>query len=228
MGPATRTDRTGVLSEDLFWFGEKMRQGYEGVAPNPEAALNLYKAAAATGFPQAYLRLGEMYERGFGTAVYVNEALETFKMAAERGEIVGYAARARLASRTKEDEKAEVLWRRFLEELAFADTHNLDVDEPATSIHAYLFSKLARSEQPTLFPVMMRYRSELIAYIQRYLEYATDERQLEVMQAMMDWVAETCRSMKHQQIELLTRPTLWHSNPLCFCYSEGTPHGFGS
>jgi TPR repeat protein len=131
-----------------------------------------------------------MYERGIGTAAHVNEAFDAYKTAAERGEIIGYAAMARSASRMNEDEKAEVIWRRFFEELAFSETHVLDVDEPATSIHAYIFSKLARSEQPTLFPVMMRYRSELVAYIQRYLEYASDERQLEVMQAMAEWVAE--------------------------------------
>jgi len=64
-----KAERGAALGEDLFWFGEKMRHGYEGVAPNPEAALNLYKAAAASGFPRAYLRIGEMYERGIGTAV---------------------------------------------------------------------------------------------------------------------------------------------------------------
>jgi hypothetical protein len=124
-GPVTKTDRTGVLSEDLFWFGEKMRQGYEGVAPNPEAALNLYKAAAASGFPRAYLRLGEMYERGIGTAVNPREALEAYQTATAKGEIVGYAAMARLASRTPQQEEAQLLWHRFFEELASADTHDL-------------------------------------------------------------------------------------------------------
>jgi hypothetical protein len=47
-----------------------------------------------------------------------NEALEAYKTATDRGEIIGYAAMARLASRTSEDEKAEVLWTRFFEELA--------------------------------------------------------------------------------------------------------------
>jgi hypothetical protein len=185
-----KAERGAALGEDLFWFGEKMRHGYEGVAPNPEAALNLYKAAAASGFPRAYLRIGEMYERGAGTVVDIREALEAYKAATEKGEFIGYAAMARLASRTTEDEKADVLWDRFFEELASADTHDLGPDEPATSIHAYIFSKLARSEQPTLFPVMIRYRSELVGYIQRYLEHATDERQLEVMQAMIEWVAK--------------------------------------
>ena len=97
---------------------------------------------------------------------------------------------ARLASRTTEDEKADVLWDRFFEELASADTHDLGPDEPATSIHAYIFSKLARSEQPTLFPVMVRYRSDLFAYMQRYLEHASDERQLEVMRSMVTWVTQ--------------------------------------
>jgi TPR repeat protein len=185
----SKTERSGVLSEDLFWFGEKMRHGYDGVAPNPEAALNLYKAAAATGFPHAYLRLGEMYERGIGTAVYLNEALDAYKTAAERGEIIGYAAMAGLASRTADHGKADILWTRFFEELAFAEAHDLGPDEPATSIHAYIFSKLARSEQPTLFPALVRYRSELIDYVQQYLEHASDERQLEVMHAMIDWLA---------------------------------------
>jgi TPR repeat protein len=67
----TTTGRGAALSKDLFWFAEKMRHGYEGVAPNPEAALNLYKAAAASGFPRAYLRIGKMYERGTGTVVDV-------------------------------------------------------------------------------------------------------------------------------------------------------------
>ena len=187
-----KAERGAALSEDLFWFAEKMRHGYEGVAPNPEAALNLYKAAAASGFPRAYLRIGEMYERGTGTVVDVREALEAYKMATDRGQIIGYAAMARLASRTSEDEKAEILWTRFFEELASAsaDTHDLGPDEPATSIHAYIFSKLARSEQPTLFPVMVRYRSELVAYMQRYLEHASDERQLEVMRSMVTWVTQ--------------------------------------
>jgi len=185
-----KAERGAALGEDLFWFGEKMRHGYEGVAPNPEAALNLYKAAAASGFPRAYLRIGEMYERGIGTAVDPRQAMEAYKTAKDRGEIIGYAAMARLASRTTEHQKAEFFWAYFFKELASADTHNLGPDEPATSIHAYLFSKLARSQQPTLFPAMMRYRSELIAYMQRYLEHASDERQLEVMQAMIQWAAK--------------------------------------
>ena len=68
----------------------------------------------------------------------VREALEAYKTATDRGEIIGYAAMARLASRTSEDEKAEILWTRFFEELAStsADTHDLGLDEPAMSIES--------------------------------------------------------------------------------------------
>src|SRR4051794_9701669 len=66
----------------------------------------------------------------------------------------------------------------------------LGVDEPAASIHSYLFSKLARFEMPRVFPAMQRHRLELIAYIQRYLEFASDAEQLDIMQAMIDWVKE--------------------------------------
>ena len=100
------------------------------------------------------------------------------------------SAIARLLSQSTQTSKADLVWRKFFSELAIADARDLEIDEPAASIHSYLFSKLARFEMPRVFPAMSRYRAELIAYMQRYLEHAFDAEQLDIMQSMQDWVKE--------------------------------------
>ena len=58
-----------ALAEGLFWCAEKLHYGYEGVKKNFEEALSLYRQAAELGYPRAFLRIGEMHERGLGTPV---------------------------------------------------------------------------------------------------------------------------------------------------------------
>jgi hypothetical protein len=87
-------------------------------------------------------------------------ALALYRKAAEAGEVTAYAAIARLVSRSTQASKADILWRKFFVELARVGDRELDIDEPAASIHSYLFSKLARFEMPRLFPAMKSYRTE--------------------------------------------------------------------
>jgi hypothetical protein len=37
---------------------------------------------------------------------------------------------------------------------------------------------------------MRRYRLELVAYLQRYLEHTSGDAQLDVAEAMMNWISE--------------------------------------
>src|SRR3954451_1402576 len=113
-----------------------------------------------------------------------------YRRAAEEGEITPYAAMAQLLGRTTQASKADLLWQKFFTELAAADDPDLGVDEPAASIHTYLFSKLAHFQDPNFFPVMNRYRAELIGYMQRALEHISDHEQLDIMRAMVAWVSE--------------------------------------
>ena len=57
------------MAEGLFWYAEKLHYGYEGVEKNFEEALRLYGQAAELGYPRAFLRIGEMHERGLGAPV---------------------------------------------------------------------------------------------------------------------------------------------------------------
>jgi TPR repeat protein len=186
----THNDGTNALAEGFFWMGEKLLFAYEKTLPNPEEALKVYKQAADLGLPRADLRIGQMLERGVGLVADPSQALAFYRKAADAGEIVAYAAIARLLSQSTQASKADLVWRKFFSELAKADARDLGIDEPAASIHSYLFSKLARFEMPRVFPAMSRYRAELIAYMQRYLEHAFDPEQLDIMQSMQDWVKE--------------------------------------
>jgi TPR repeat protein len=185
-----KIDTGTALAEGFFWMGEKWRYGYEGVEENPTEALKLYNHAADLGFPRAYLRIGEMLERGIGVEANLSKAFAFYDKAAAAGEITAFAAMARLVSRTKQAPKAEILWKKYFAELARAGDVDLGPDEPASSIHSYLFSKLAAFEMPRVYAPMKHHREELIAFMQEYLEVASDPEQLDVMDAMMEWVKE--------------------------------------
>jgi TPR repeat protein len=92
-----------ALAEGLFWMAEKLRFGFEDTIPDPQEALKLYKQAADLNFPRANLRMGEMLERGMGVAADPCNAFALYQKAASAGEIVAYAAMARLLSTTLVD-----------------------------------------------------------------------------------------------------------------------------
>src|SRR4051812_28018921 len=179
------TDTPNALAEGLFWMAEKLRYGYEDVEVNPAQALRLYQQVADLGFGRAHLRIGEMHERGIGVPKDAAEGFAAYRRAAEEGEITAYAAMARLLGRTTQAPKADLIWQKFFEELAAASDSDVGMDEPAASIHTYLFSKLAHFQDPNFFPVMNRYRTELVGYMQRYLEHISDHEQLDIMRAMV-------------------------------------------
>jgi hypothetical protein len=77
-----------------------------------------------------------------------------YNKAAEWGEITAFAAMARLVSRTKQAPKAAILWMKYFAELAKACDVDLGTDEPASSIHSYFFSKLARFEMPLVYGIL--------------------------------------------------------------------------
>jgi TPR repeat protein len=186
--------RTGTaLAEGFFWMAEELRYGYETTAPDPQRALKLYRQSAELGFPRACLRVGEIYERGVGVPANPVKAFTQYRRAAEQGEITGYAAMARLVSRRTHHQRAESIWRRYFEELERGDHRDLGIDEPAASIHGYLLTKLWKGEEPVFYPVMDRFRDDLIAYLQRYLQHARGDQQLVVTKAMMAWIGNNLR-----------------------------------
>jgi TPR repeat protein len=189
--PHMAEDASQALAEGFFWMAEKLRYGYENVAVDSTEALKLYRQAAALGFPRAYLRIGEMHERGIGTPTDAAEAFSVYRRAAEAGEITAYAALARLVSRSSQAAKADALWEKFFVELASTSHPDLGANEPAASIHAYLFWKLAHYRDPAVFPVMSRYRTDLIRFMQQHLEHVSDAEQLDIMQTMIGgWVSK--------------------------------------
>ena len=186
----TEPESPNALAEGFFWMAEKLRYGYEGLQRSPAEALKLYRQAADLGFARAYLRIGEILERGVGVEPNPSEAFAFYKKAADAGEITGYASMTRLVGRSTQAAKAETLWKKYFVELAKAGDVDLGRDEPASSIHSYLFSKLARFDMPRVYPAMRRYRIELIGFMQRYLEHASDAEQQDIMDAMTEWVRE--------------------------------------
>ena len=102
-----------ALAEGLFWYAEKLHYGYEGVEKNFEEALSLYRQAAELGYPRAFLRIGEMHERGLGTPVDLSQALACYLKARETGDLTGLAAIARLVGRSQHRQKSEALWAKF-------------------------------------------------------------------------------------------------------------------
>jgi hypothetical protein len=179
-----------ALAEGFFWMGEKLMYGYEDTAIDPEQALKLYRQAADLGYTRAFVRIGELYERGIGSSADPQQAFRAYIEASKRGDLVGLSALARLVSRSKQRDKADALWAKFFHGLASAKDVDLGLDEPAASIHGYLFWKLARAEEPRFFPVMRRYRLELVAYLQGYLEHTSGDAQLDIIGAMMNWISE--------------------------------------
>lgn len=186
----TNNTTRSATAERFFSIAEKARHGNEDAQPDYTEAVHYYRRAADLGFAHAYLRLGEMCEHGVGVSVDLVGALSLYKKAADAGQITGYAAIATMVSATSESDKADLLWRKFFSELARGHHGELGFNEPAASIHSYVFCKLSRFEVPNFFPVMNRYRHELVAFMQKYLEHATNHDQLEVMEKMVDWVTK--------------------------------------
>jgi TPR repeat protein len=57
-----RDDGT-ALAEGFYWYAEKLMWGYEGTTKNAAEALRLYRQAAALGFSDAQIRIGELRRR---------------------------------------------------------------------------------------------------------------------------------------------------------------------
>jgi hypothetical protein len=127
------------------------------------------------------LRIGEMHERGLGTPVDPSQALACYVKAREGGDIIGLAAIARLVGRSQHREKSEALWAKFFSVLQNYSEHDLGMDEPAGSIHTYLFWKIARGEEPRVYDGMKAHGHDVIGYGQRYMENAHDETQLDIL-----------------------------------------------
>jgi TPR repeat protein len=141
-----------ALAEGFFWMGEKLRYGYEDMPVDPEQALKLYRQAADLGYARAFIRIGELYERGIGTSADPRQAFKAYIKASEHGDLVGFSALARLVSRSKQRDKADALWAKFFHGLASAKTVDLGLDEPAASIHSYLFGSWRDRKSPDYFP----------------------------------------------------------------------------
>ena len=159
--------RTGTaLAEGFFWMAEELRYGYETTAPDPQRALKLYRQSAELGFPRAYLRVGEIYERGVGVPANAVEAFTQYRRAAEQGEITGYAAMARLVGRSTHHQKAASIWRRYFEAIVaklWSLCHVLRDDgitynEYVTELTYLLFLKmLAETERENRLPAEYRW-----------------------------------------------------------------------
>src|SRR5687768_13536529 len=99
-----------ALGEALFWYGEKLMWGYEGVEKNPGEAFKLYGQAAALGFTDAAIRVGQLHEHGKGTDFDPQAALRSYAAAVRSGNFFGLAFLAKLLSRTTHLRQAEAAW----------------------------------------------------------------------------------------------------------------------
>jgi hypothetical protein len=68
------------------------------------------------------------------------------------------------------------------------------VDEPAASIHTYLFWKIARREEPKLYDGMKGHGQDVIGYSQRYMEHAHEETQLNILLKVQRWASANIMS----------------------------------
>ena len=106
------------LAEGLYWMAEKLAWGYDGTAPDPAEAFKLYRQAAGLGFSDAFIRLGQLQERGRGTPQDPKAAVKKYQEAAKAGNFLAFHYLAKLLSRGGQSEHAHVLWNRFFKDLA--------------------------------------------------------------------------------------------------------------
>ena|SRR5215204_441954 len=109
-----------------FWLGENDTES----RGSPERSTN---RLPILGFP--VLISGS----GMNEASALSQTRHRLSLFTERQPMRERSAIARLLSQSTQTSKADLVWRKFFSELAIADARDLEIDEPAASIHSYLF-----------------------------------------------------------------------------------------
>lgn len=71
--------------EAQFKLGHCFEHGLEGVAPDPQAAVQWYRKAAEQGHVQAQYNIGSCLDRGFGIGKHEQAAVLWYRKAAVQG-----------------------------------------------------------------------------------------------------------------------------------------------
>ncbi len=182
------SNRDGLpLGEAFYWMAEKLTRGYEDVEPDPAEALKLFRQSADLGFSDALIRIGQLQERGKGTARDPGAALQSYLAAAKAGNFVALAFLAKLLSHSSQLERADALWDRFFEKLEAAPQHAFNVAGRGELLHDYITTQLQLGFEPSHMEVLRRHRVEIAGHHQLLLEHAPVDR-LDRLGAVMKWM----------------------------------------
>jgi TPR repeat protein len=177
-----------ALAEGFYWYAEKLMWGYEGTTKNPAEALRLYRQAAALGFSDAQIRIGELLEYGKGTKANPNDAIVSYLKAAKAGNFLAYAFIAKLISRTVHYEKAEPFWRKFVDGLAADPNPRFLAERPGGLIHAYLEAQLSLGQTPGYINLVREHQMDVIVHHMRLLEHASSDERLHRLDQVSKWM----------------------------------------
>jgi TPR repeat protein len=182
-----RDDGT-ALAEGFYWYAEKLMWGYEGTTKNAAEALRLYRQAAALGFSDAQIRIGELLEYGKGTKANPNDALVSYLKAAKAGNFLAYAFIAKLISKTAHYSKAEPFWRKFFDALALDPDPKFLSERPGGLIHAYLEVQLSLGQMPAYVDLVREHQMDVIVHHMQLLEHASSDERLHRLDQVSKWM----------------------------------------
>jgi TPR repeat protein len=178
------------LGEGFYWMAEKLMWGYDNVQADRPEALRLYRQSADLGVSDAHIRIGEAHEFGKGVEKDPTTAFLSYQRAAEAGNFLGFAYMAKLLSRTKEPDKASVLWERFFRHLEREPEPEFLAEKPGALVHTYLEIQLRGGKQPHHVEVIRHHREAVIGYHQHLLQYVTSVERLDGLQLVHDWMVQ--------------------------------------
>lgn len=123
-----------------------------------------------------------------GTSQDARLAIRSYRAAAEHGNFLGLAYLAKLLSRTRHVERAEVLWDRFFERRAEDPHPTFLAAAPGELMHDYIKGQLRYWLDPAHLDVLRARRREVAAHHQQVLEHAL-EAQLLPLKAVGKWIS---------------------------------------
>jgi hypothetical protein len=171
----------------LFMEAEEMAWGCEGIAPDPEEALRLFKQSADLGLTDALIRIGQFHEQGKGTSPDAYAALKNYLAAANAGNVVALAFVAKLMSRSTQLERSELLWSRFFAKLETIHEHEFLAAGRGELLHDYIVSQLRLGLEPGHIEVLRRHRIEIAGFHQQILEHAGVDG-LDRLSGVLKWI----------------------------------------
>lgn len=175
------------LAEALYWRAEELYYGYEDVPRRPAEAFKLYRQAAELGFSHAFIRIGQMQERGTGTRRSIGAAIVSYKEALNIGNSVALGFIAILMSRSHHIESADAIWNRFLISFDRIPECHFVTATRGQLLYRYIESQLRLGFEPSHIALLRTHRIEIASYHQLILDHISDAKRIQ-SDATFQWI----------------------------------------